>query len=268
MFGQITVTADVIRGGAPVAAETRWRLPLVSLEAGGTLHAQLSAETGAIQLWFDGAAQRLDDTVATPAPPVPAGPGRTAAGTDLTVALGSAIAQPRPFSVTHLHLYREPVGPIDPRLRTSVTRAAQLRPGDAIAVTPSPDGWQGEDSRGQALVVAVDGDRVTLSGPISGAFARGNALVFADECFFFQTALRRRDDLMNRLYHCSVDYKVSALLEDPAARTTAALVLTTREDVRTQKPKDISQRGGPPPVKTGTGTAAVDPEAKPSPDVH
>jgi hypothetical protein len=94
--------------------------------------------------------------------------------------------------------------------------------------------------------------------------------VFQDECFFFQTALKRRDDLMNRLYHCAVDYKVSALLEEPTARTSAPLVLTTREEISTRKPTPISDRGGPPPAKQGTGTAAVDHEApaEPSHEVH
>lgn len=236
LFGELAVTADVIgAGGAAAPAETRWRIPLAMLEAGGTLHARLAADTGAIELWFDGAAQRLDDPLATPAAPVAAGPGRTAAGTDLTVALGGATPQPRPFTVTHLHLLREPVGPIDPRLRASLARAAQLRPGDVIAVAASRDGWQADEARGLAVVVAASGDELTLSRPIAGGFARGGALVFADECFFYQTALKRRDDLMNRLYHCSVDYKVSAELEDPAARMTAPLVLTTHEDVRAQR---------------------------------
>jgi hypothetical protein len=70
-----------------------------------------------------------------------------------------------------------------------------------------------------------------LTQPIRGGFFRGRALVYQDQCFFFQTSVKRRDDLMNQLYHCSVDYRVSALLEDPTARTTAVLVRETNEEI-------------------------------------
>ena len=69
-------------------------------------------------------------------------------------------------------------------------------------------------------------------------------------CFFFQTAVKRRDDLMNRLYHCSVDYKVSALLEDPITRTTAVLV---RDAVT-----ELSARGASRAAGGHPGTAVVD----------
>ena len=46
---------------------------------------------------------------------------------------------------------------------------------------------------------------------------------------------------MNRLYHTSIDYRVSALLEDPVARTSATLVLETQENVN---PRGAS-RGSP-----------------------
>ncbi|MBN9686046.1 MULTISPECIES: hypothetical protein [unclassified Corallococcus] len=60
--------------------------------------------------------------------------------------------------------------------------------------------------------------------PVEGAWARGRTLVFQEECFFFQPQLRRRDDLLNHLYRCCVDSRVSALMDEPNARATARLV--------------------------------------------
>jgi len=133
--------------------------------------------------------------------------------------------------VSHVHLMREPHGPLDPSVRLSIAPAARLRPGDMVAVARSDDGWHVGESRSLALVDRVQGNRVFLTRPVRGAFSRGRALVYQDECFFFQTAVKRRDDLMNQLYHCSVDYKVSALLEDPTTRATAVLVQETREEL-------------------------------------
>jgi hypothetical protein len=232
LFGEVTATATLVRNNVGAAAVTVRRIPLALLQAGGTLHATVVAETGTIGLAWDGESQRLEDPLVTPAAPVPA-PGVPATGADMTLTLGggAGAALPRPVSISHVHLVREPYGPLDPRLRVSVSPAARLRPGDMIAVATSADGWQVGDRKSLALVDAVLGDRVLLTRPVSGRFARGGSLVFQDECFFFQTAVKRRDDLMNQLYHCSVDYKVSALLEDPAARATAILVHETHEEL-------------------------------------
>jgi hypothetical protein len=213
----------------PGTATTTWRIPLAQLQSGGTLHATVSGDTGAIALAWDGDPQRLEDPVATPAPPV-AYPGVPAMGADMVLALGSGgAALPHPVAISHLHIFKEPVGPIDPKLRISVAAAARLRPGDMIAVASCEDGWRIGETKSLALVESVTGTTVTLTRPIAGAFPRGRALVYQDECFFFQTAVKRRDDLMNRLYHTSVDYRVSALLEDPVAHTSTTLVLETQE---------------------------------------
>ncbi len=247
--GEIVATATL--GGNPT--ETRWRLPLHALQAGGTLHATLGVERGTIALAWNGEAQRLDDPVVTPSQPI-AVAGAPMTGTDMVLTLGGGASAPlpHPVAVSFVHLLREPVGPLDPRVRTSLTAASRLLPGDMIALSGSEDGWRLGEDRAIALVDSVLGNEVVLTRPVSAAFARGRTLVYQDECFFYQTAIKRRDDLMNQLYHCSVDYKVSALLEDPAARTTAVLVQETHEELTT---RGLSRAPGGHP-----GVSAVDAE--------
>jgi hypothetical protein len=234
LVGEFSATATLVQNSVPATAATSWRVPLSTLQAGGTLHATLAADSGIIALAWEGEAQRLDDPAATPVPPVGA-PGVPTTGTDMMLALGGGAASPfpQPVSISHVHLLREPIGPLDPRLRTALTTASRLRPGDMISVSASDDGWRLGETRSATLVDSVLGNRVFLTGPVSAA-ARGRALVYQDECFFYQTSVKRRDDLMNQLYHCSVDYKVSALLEDPAARTTAVLVQEIHQELTTR----------------------------------
>lgn len=250
VFGEVTAAATLVRGGVPGTATTTWRIPLAQLQAGGTLHAMVSGDTGAIVLAWDGDPQRLDDALTTPTPPV-AYPGVPAMGADMVLALGSSgAALPHPVAISHVHIFKEPYGPIDPKIRTSVAAAGRLRPGDMIAVASCDDGWRIGETKSLALVESVTGTTVTLTRPIAGAFPRGRALVYQDECFFFQTAVKRRDDLMNRLYHTSVDYRVSALLEDPVVRTSTTLVLETQELV--------NPRGAPRGSSGHPGVTAVD----------
>jgi hypothetical protein len=251
VFGEVSATARLVRAGVPGTASATWRVPLAQLQAGGTLHATVAGDTGVLALAWDGEPQRLDDAIATPTPPV-AYPGVPAMTSDMTLALGggSGAALPRPVAISHVHIFREPVGPIDPKLRTSVAAASRLRPGDMIAIANCDDGWRVGETKSLALVDSVVGRTVALTRPIAGAFGRGRALVYQDECFFFQTAVKRRDDLMNRLYHTSVDYRVSALLEDPVARTSTTLVLETQENVN---PRGASRSSGGHP-----GVTAVD----------
>jgi hypothetical protein len=240
-FGEVVAQATLTTGNATSTAETRWRLRLGTLETPGTLHASIAADR-AIALAWEGEPQRLDDPVATPVAPL-AGIGRPAAGADMVLELGGGAGAPLPrqVAISHVHIVREPHGPLDPRLRTSLAGGAQLRPGDMIALAGSDDGWHLGERRTLAIVVEVNGNQVTLSRPVSGTFRRGATLVYQDECFYFQTAVKRRDDLMNRLYHCSLDYKVSALLEDPAARNTAVLV---REAVTELTARGASRAAG------------------------
>ena len=239
-FGEVVARATMTSGAVTGTSETRWRIRLATLEAPGTLHATIAADR-AIALAWEGEPQRLDDPVATPSAPTIAA-GRPAAGPDMVLELGGgADPLPQPIAISHVHILREPYGPLDPRLRTSLAGPAQLRPGDMIALAGSDDGWHLGERRALAIVVEVAGNQVVLSKPVIGNFRRGATLVYQDECFYFQTAVKRRDDLMNRLYHCSLDYKVSALLEDPAARNTAVLV---REAVTELTARGASRAAG------------------------
>jgi len=232
LFAAVTATATTARNNVTAVAETRRRIPLVQLQAGGTLHATLVAETGIIALAWSGERQRLDDPLVTPVPAT-AAPGVPTTGADMRLVLGGGPAAqlPHPIAVSHVHLLREPYGPLDPALRVSIAGAARLRPGDMLTLTSSDDGWRAGQSTSAGLVTDVQGNRVLLTRPVRGAFPRGRSLAYEDECFFFQTAVKRRDDLMNQLYHCSVDYKVSALLEDPTTRASAVLVQETVEEL-------------------------------------
>ncbi|RKG56009.1 hypothetical protein D7X30_26105 [Corallococcus sp. AB011P] len=230
LMGEVVATATLAQAPGTQVAETRWRLPAERLEAGVVLHARLEAGEGVVWLSADGAPQPLQDVDATPAPPV-AAPGVTVAASDMVLTLGAQAGTPLDFTVDHVHLVAEPVGPLDPALRRSVTAASRLKPGDVVVLGSSEDGYRVGKQRFQALVLGLDGDTVTLSRPVEGAWARGRTLVFQEECFFFQTQLRRRDDLLNHLYRCCVDYRVSALMDEPNARTTARLVETPQLDL-------------------------------------
>ncbi|MBN8232852.1 hypothetical protein JYK02_35580 [Corallococcus macrosporus] len=230
LMGEVVATATLSQGSGTQVAETRWRLPAERLEAGVVLHARLEAGEGVVWLSADGTPQPLLDAEATPAQPV-AAPGVTVAASDMVLTLGAQTGTPLDFTVDHLHLVAEPVGPLDPALRRSVTAAPRLKVGDVVVLGASEDGYRVGKRRFQALVLGLDGDAVTLSKPVEGAWARGRTLVFQEECFFFQTQLRRRDDLLNHLYRCSVDYRVSALMDEPNPRTSARLVEKPQVDL-------------------------------------
>lgn len=249
LLGELVATATLSQGAGTATAQTRWRVPVGTLEAGVALHARVDGEQGVVWLSLDGQAQPLDDTDATPVPPTVA-PGEPVAAGDMTLTLGNGAGNPVAFTVESLHLVAEPVGPLDPALRSSITPAARLRPGDVIVLADSDDGYRAGKRRFQALALSVNGDEVTLSRPVEGSWPRGRTLAFQDECFFFQTQLRRKDDLLNHLYRCSVDYRVSGLLEDPNARPTAPLV---EKPVVELVPRGASRVAGGHP-----GTAVVD----------
>src|SRR5262249_56057545 len=79
LFGEITATATLLTDGVPAVAQTRRRVPLTQLQAGGTIHAIVVADTGLIAVAWEGEAQRPDDPIVTPAPPT-AAPGLPATG--------------------------------------------------------------------------------------------------------------------------------------------------------------------------------------------
>jgi hypothetical protein len=230
----LQATATVNLAGAPVAISTTFRVPIAAVQGRfAVIHVRLDAPAGEIDLSLDGDPQRTDDTASTPVPPVTAPGGTTVAAPDmiLTVGRGDA-ANPLGFSLGHLHVIAAPLGALDPSLRRSVTGAARLQPGDPIILVRSEDGVRPGGVRAQTMVASIDPTGVVqLTSPVVGAWPRGGTLLFRDESFFFQTAIKRRDDLLNHLYRACVDYRVSTFIEDPRTLSTSTLVDVTQTDV-------------------------------------
>ncbi|HZH03940.1 MAG TPA: hypothetical protein VEY30_09160, partial [Myxococcaceae bacterium] len=222
---RLVATASFSQGGVVGTAETRWQVPTSTLDAGVSLHAVAEGGTGVVTLYINGQAQPLSDATATPTPPI-ASPGVPAATSDMELTLGRATGGGNPvaFRVSHLHLWGEALGPFEPALRRSVVAASALKPGDVIRLAETRDGCRAGKRQFEALVVSTQGDEVTLSKPVVGTWTRGRTIVFQEESFLFQTRLLRKDDLLNHLYRCSVDYRASALLDDAIPQLGAPLV--------------------------------------------
>jgi hypothetical protein len=94
------------------------------------------------------------------------------------------------------------------------------------------DGVGGSEEPFTATVVAVDGDTLFLDRPVQGDWPRGATMIFQRSLFFSQKQLRRRDDLMNKLYRIAIEYRVSAFLKERHPDISAALVETPIAHVR------------------------------------
>jgi hypothetical protein len=225
LHADLDARATLRQAGVPIEVRTRLRLPLATLEAGFVgLHARLDASAGVISLWVDGQPQRLGEPTQTPLAPTRAPGSATVASADMSLVVGRAApGNAVGFALSHLHVIGAPLGALDPALRRSLTGGARIRPGDPIVLARSEDGYRPSSTRFHAIVVAVEGARLELSSPLNADFRCGQTLAFCDECFYFQTSIKRRDDLLNHLYRACVDYRVSALIEDERARSTAAL---------------------------------------------
>lgn len=229
----LDATATVRRGGAAVGIRTVFRLPVSALQdAFAQVHVLLDANAGVLLLWVDGEAHRRDDAAQTPVPPVSAPGSTTAAAPDMLLTVGQGGAgNPLGFALTNLHVVGTPLGALDPALRRSVNGSSRLQPGDPLILARSEDGVRPGGVRCETMVAAVDGEVVHLTRPVRGSWRRGQTLAFRDESFYFQTSIKRRDDLLNRLYRACVDYRVSALIEDERTLPSAVLAETPIVDV-------------------------------------
>ncbi|WP_437942642.1 hypothetical protein [Sorangium sp. So ce341] len=217
-------------GGVTSTATTVMRVPLASVEKGIQLHATVVAVTGLIELYVDGEPQLLTEPAQTPSPPV-AGVGAVDAGTDMTLTLGSPAQSPLALEIGHAHLLSEPFGPLDPALRGSVTRAQRFAPGQRIQL--ARPGGRAEE-RASFTVVSVANDAIEISPALRGAWPAGQTSVFAEEHFFEQVSLKRRDDLANRLFRISGDYRVSAFLDQLVAQPPVPVVETPEVEMVTR----------------------------------
>jgi hypothetical protein len=225
LFGELIATAGFTVGAAVQTTETHWRIPLTTLNAGIVLHAAVEGPLGQVALFMNGDPQQLGDPAATPVAPVPVVGGTPLNAWDMVLTLGNGAGNVLPIQLTHVHVFDEPFSPLDPNVRAATTAASEVSPGDPIVLTYSTDGFSPSEQAFQTMVASVSGDTVTLVDKVVGSWNRNTTLVYQQEYFFFQRQLRRKDDLMNHLFRCSIDYRVSGMLDEPNAMDTAPLVV-------------------------------------------
>lgn len=227
------------------ASVTR-RVPLAMLASGVSLHVVAQSGPGVVSIAIDGTAQDLANGEETPSPAVAAA-GAFAVADDLSIQLGNAAGNPAPFELDHVHLQSAPVPALDPRLRASANAASQFRPGDHIALGDSDRGLLPIGQVEAFYVRSVAGDTVALDRPIRKHWTR-RTLVHARDCFVQQREVKRRDDLMNRLYRYSVGYRVSTFLEQADTAITGGLVIMPMVDVEPMSSSKVA--AGAPGVHT------------------
>jgi hypothetical protein len=251
LFVDLTASAELrIRSGGFGPAATTRRVPLATLQAGALLHVAVSAAQGTVVITLNGAAQDFANASETPVPPTIA-QGVPPSGEGLRIVLGNPAGNPVGFELDHVHLLAAPLPPHDPRLRGSVATAPEFRPGDYIALGECDNGFLVRDDPEGFYVQSVSGDSVTLDRPVSRRWRRGATLVHSRCCFLHQRSVKRRDDLMNRLYRYCVSYRVSALLEDPVAAGVGGLVL--------EPMVEVEARNAPrPPAHSAPGVRSAD----------
>lgn len=215
---------------ALATASTTWRVPLSQLGAGGTLHVSAQSGPGLVTLALDGVAQDTSEPTQTPSVPLLA-PGVFGIGEDLSLSLGNPSGNPAPLELSHVHLFSRVLPPLDPRLRLSVNGATSFRAGDIITLGSSERGLAPNGEVEAFFVRASAGDMVTLDRPVSRHWRRGHTIVHSREFFVQQSDVKRRDDLMNRLYRYCVGYRVSALLEQTDTAIVGSLVIRPVVDV-------------------------------------
>jgi hypothetical protein len=236
LFADVISTATFASGGVSNQAVTRQRVLASSpasserpFERGLVIHVAVVVSTGQIESWVDGEARAPG---ALPEPVV--GQGRLLGGSDMQLSIGaSGAGNPLPIDVRHAHLFSEPLGAFDVRLRASLASVRQFVPGQRLRLARSEDGYSPGQERAETTVVSIDGDTLTIFPAVEDQWPRGRTLLFADELFLQQVELRRRDDLLNQLYRLSVDYRIAALLESDFPEASAPLVELPVVDVRT-----------------------------------
>lgn len=208
----------------PSTASTHYTVPASAFASGATIHASVDASTGVIELFVDGVP--ITPTVSTPAT------GTFGAGNDMTLTVGH-VDNPITIGVQHLHLFSEPLGAFDARLRSTLTPAGRFAPGMRVRIAETSDGVRPGTRRMETTITAVDAGTGALSvyPAIAGGWSRARTLLFGEEYFVQQASARRRDDLVNNLYRFTVDYRVSALLEDQTVLAPQPAVETTEVGV-------------------------------------
>jgi len=204
------------------------------------VHALADAGTGSVALFLDGVPAGAPDGTPTPGPP--------AGGAGMLLRLGDAAGIAPAVTVEHLHLAGRPLGPPDPRSRAGIAPATAWAPGEPVTLARTEDGVTTTGTSFTATVSAVDGDELTLDRPVAGSFPRAATLVFSRALFFSQRQLRRQDDLLNRLYRMSAEYRVSSFLDERFAGVSAPLAETAEVDLRDLTRSLLAADGTPLPA--------------------
>ncbi|MES2639555.1 MAG: hypothetical protein V4850_08715 [Myxococcota bacterium] len=255
----VTVTATVrFVGGAQRVFDRRVTYTPPATAPAGTaeqqaratpllVHLRLNPASGACSL----AVELLSDVAHTLTSPIgPPGAVRAApAGTfDLALALGGAGGVG--VTVWHLHVAGTPMAAPSADNRRLVWGASRLQPGDSVHLADTRDGAIPSGRRFDARIRSVVGSVVELDRPVPEAWSKRSTLVHGEEFFFQQLRLSRKDDLLNHLFRVSIDYRVSAWLDERLPETSPALVLEPRLRVNDLDPID---------TVAATGVSAVVP---------
>ncbi|MEQ1955817.1 hypothetical protein [Mesorhizobium sp. CN2-181] len=215
------------------------------LAAGVSIHAVLEAPSGRISAYADGVALPLDDA----APPAARIEGVPLGDEDMPLTFGRA-GNDREIRILRAELLGRPLGPVDPRLALTGATAARWAVGDPIGIASSYDAREATETF-NAVVIAVEGDRLVLDRPLPRRFGRARSVVYKRSLFFAQRQWRRSDDLMNRMFRLSAEYRVSAFLDDRLPSTTAPIVESTdvqlRDMARTLAAQRAAAEGEEPP---------------------
>ncbi|MEM0947943.1 MAG: hypothetical protein AAGK37_11085 [Pseudomonadota bacterium] len=185
------------------------------------VHVVLEAPEGRFFAYVDGDPLPLDDAAA----PLPRAAGQPLGEEEMTLTLGTSANNDRTLRVRRVELLGRPLGPVDPRLPNTTARADRWAVGDPVGLARSYDTREATDTF-TAIVTAVEDDRLILDRPLPRSYDAARTVVFKRALFFSQRQWRRRDDLMNRLYRLSAEYRVSAFLEERIPATTAPIVET------------------------------------------
>lgn len=247
-----TIVADIIGAstftgpnGTTSTAVTQCQVLASVFQDGAIIHASVDASTGAIELYVDGV---LVPPLPLPYPQPARATGTFAAGYDMILTVGDADNE-LAIGIHHLHMFSEPLGAFDPRLRSTLTPAGRFAPGMRVHLAETEDGVRPGMRRTETTIVAVDAGTgtLTVSPAIVGDWSRARTLLFGEEYFVQQASARRRDDLVNNLYRFTVDYRVSALLEDetalapqPAVEATEIVVDATGTNVPLARAPGVS----------------------------
>lgn len=210
------------------------------------LHVVLDAASGEMNAFADGMPLPPDDAV-VPAAPVPALP---LAMEDMVLTFGDAGGIDRPMAIRRAELLGRPLGPMDPRLAETSAGGTRWQVGDPVGVVSNYDGRTANEPF-TAIVIGIVGDQLLLDRPVPRDYGRARSVVFKRALFFAQRQWRRRDDLMNRMFRLSAEYRISAFLEDRLPSNTAPIVERPVVDVHDLSPLlaeiAAAEAGEPPP---------------------